>query len=469
MVKLIERFQQDWILLAGFALALAGGFYSAIAGERGFMLAAGALGLVLVFMLGFKYQRFAPYLVVASAVFDREVRLSESFQLTTLTVVLLILAPSFLKVAVESKVVPRFAVVGTWLLVLGFFLAAVAAPRPDLAWPGLLRWLPVLAMVLGVASICATHKTMSRNLGWAILAGGAVSGAFGILQRNGVYAIVGPPYVPDVTDSTFGYYTNFANFQALASVVGLGLILAGIKVKRRLPLLATAATTICLYMVVSSFSRGAVILVGIGLLVVLAREIVRPGRFIAVCAGIATLGWIVMQLTPAKYVDEIVAKFSSAQGGDAVRAQLQVGGLELLARSPLGIGFDNFSALVASGQVYSTLALAHSHNTFVQMGLDSGWLGAGGFVVLVIGAAWVGFRAQGGTMAVAFSAALIGFAVQVSQDYFFFEEASLVMFGLLIAGSLGSLRQNLAVDDSALRGGHSAAGDRPGKVRLGRY
>lgn len=469
MNKLIERLERDWLLLAGFPVALVAGFYSTFAGERGFTLAAGSVALIAVLLLGFKYTHLAPYLVVAAAIFDREIRVSETFQVTTLTVLLLVLAPGFMRAAVRSHALPRFAVVGTWLLALGFLFAAIVAARPELAWQGLLRWLPALAMVLGVAAMCATHKGMPRRLGWAILAGGAVSGLFGILQRSGVYAIVGPPYVANVTDSTFGYYSNFANFQALASVVGLGLILASVKTRRRLPLPVSAATALCLYMVVTSFSRGAFVLVGAGLLVLLAREVARPGRFIAICAGIGALGWIILQVTPTYYVDEIVAKFSSSQGGDAVRAQLQTGGLDLLAQRPLGIGFNNFSSVVTSGEVYSTQALAHSHSTFIQMGLDAGWLGLVGFVVLVVGAAWVGFRGQGGTMAVAYSAALIGFLIQVSQDYFFFEQASLVMFGLLIAGSLGVLRQNLTVDDSALGVADSAGGHRPGKVRLGRY
>jgi hypothetical protein len=466
MNKFIEWLERDWILLTGFPLAILGGFYSAYAGERGFMLAAGSVALALVFVLGSKCPGLAPYIVVAAAVFDREIRITETFRITTLTVLLLVLAPGFIKVALQSKVLPRFAAVAPWVLALGFVIASIVAPQPDLAWQGLIRWVPVLIMVVGVASMCATQKNMARNLGWSILGGGAMSGVFGILQRAGHYAIVGPPYVPEVIDSTFGYYTNFANFEALAAVIGLGLILAGIKANRRLPVLASAATTLCLYMVVSSFSRGAIILVAVGLLVILAREIARPGRFIAVCGGIAALGWVVLQVTPAKYVQEIVGKFSLAQGGDVVRSQLQAGGLDLLAHKPLGIGFNNFSSLVSSGEVYSTLALAHSHSTFVQMGLDAGWLGLAAFVVLVGGAALVGFRTQGGTMAIAFSAALIGFLAQVSQDYFFFEEASLAMFGLLIAGSLGAPRQELPVNDSALSVADYAIGDPGRKVRL---
>ena len=73
-----------------------------------------------------------------------------------------------------------------------------------------------------------------------------------------------------------------------------------------------------------------------------------------------------------------------------------------------------------------------------------------GFLVLVIGAFWHGFRAKGDAIAIGFAAALAGFLVQVSQDYFFFEEASLVAFGLLVAGSMAGLRQQRPVRESQI-------------------
>jgi O-antigen ligase len=116
--------------------------------------------------------------------------------------------------------------------------------------------------------------------------------------------------------------------------------------------------------------------------------------------------------------------------------QLQDAGFELLTRSPVGIGFDNFSALIASGAIRANQALVHAHNTFIQVGLDGGWLGLTGFLILTVGAVWVAFRSKGSTAQVSFGAALAGFLVQVTQDYFFFEPASLIFFGLLIAGAL---------------------------------
>lgn len=437
MIKWLGR---ERVLLAGMAIAVSAGGVGARTGLNGFTAVLGFFGAFCILAIGLKRPQWTPYIMVAFAIFDRDLRLSQDVQITSLMVVLLLLAPGFIKVMLAANVLPRFALIGAGMLILGLMLASMASALPELAWSGMLRWIPALIMIGGVATLCSEVPGLPRRMGIAILGGGTVSGVFGLLQSGGHYWLVGPPYVEGVRDSTFGYYTNFANCEALAAVIGIGLIIGGIQQRRKLPLVVAACTLLCLYMVETSYSRGAVILVGAGLGVILLRLIGRPSRFVLAVLGLALAAWLVTVLAPAEYVNEIIAKFTNSQNGDIVRNQLQAGGFEVLKQSPLGIGFNNFSALVASGDVYSTLALAHSHNTFIQMGLDAGWLGGAGFLVLVIGASLRSFRAKGNTMVVAFGAALGGYLVQVSQDYFFFEEASLVLFCLLIAGAMSRPR-----------------------------
>lgn len=436
VVTPLEWLRREWVVLAGLTLSLTGAFYGARSGLSGFTVVAGAFGAIVILAVGLLRPKLAPYIVVAFAIFDRDLHLSPTLELSTLTVVLLLLAPGFLKTIAEAKVIPQFALVGAGMITLGLVAASLGAEHPELSWPGLLRWIPVLIMVGGVASLCATQPAVQQNVGIALVVGGGVSGLLGLLQRGGHYWLVGPPYVAEVTDSTFGYYTNFANFEALAAVVGVGVIIDRIRAKRRPPLLLTGCSLLCLYMVATLYSRGAVVLLGAGLLVIVVRHVKRPARFISAVAGLALAGYIVVQLAP-EYSNEIVAKFTMSQNGDIVRNQLQAGGFNVLLSTPLGIGFDNFSSLVASGDVYSTKALAHAHNTFIQMGLDAGWVGGTGFLVLVAGCFWRGFRSEGSNVSLAFCAALAGYLVQVAQDYFFFEEGSLALFGLLLAGSLG--------------------------------
>ncbi|UKA60770.1 O-antigen ligase family protein [Arthrobacter sp. FW306-2-2C-D06B] len=462
----IEWVKREGAMIVLFVLTLAGGAYGAMNGLNGLTVVIGIMAFLIVLVIGLTRPKMTPYIIVFFTVFDRDLHLSGPVQLTSLTIVLFLLAPGFLRVIMTGKAVPRFARVGIWMLIFGLIVASLASAQPDLAWAGLVRWVPALIMIMGVGSLCITEEGMSRRVANALVYGGAVCGAFGILQRSGRYWLVGPPYAPDVTDSTFGYYTNFANFEALAAVVGVSLIISGLRLRRRLPLLITASTLLCVYMVATSYSRGAVGLVAVGLLVILLKELARPFRFFVVVGLLSLMGWLVVQLAPAELLAELIGKFTSSQNGDIVRSQLQAGGLQMLAKSPLGIGFNNFSALISSGDIYSTLALAHSHNTFVQMGLDAGWLGGAGFLILVVGAFWRAFRSKGGVVAVGFGAALAGFLVQVSQDYFFFEEASLVAFGLLVAGSVAGLRQKRTVEGDSLGTSDDSIGDISGKVGL---
>ena len=43
---------------------------------------------------------------------------------------------------------------------------------------------------------------------------------FGLLQKAGIYALVGAPYQAGNIDSFFSYYTNYGGFVALHGVEG---------------------------------------------------------------------------------------------------------------------------------------------------------------------------------------------------------------------------------------------------------
>lgn len=444
-----DWFARQWLGVTSIGLAVICGYAASLAGANGFALLFGGLLMIGVFITGFRRPAITPYFIITFVVFDRDLHLSSSTPVSTLTILLLFLMPGFLSVIIKNKVLPRFAWLGGGILSVGLAVASMIASEPGLAWWGVLKWIPVLVMVGAVATLCATEPALTSRLATAVVIGGGVAGVFGMLQRNGHYWLVGPPYASDVTDSTFGYYTNFANFEAVAGVLGVGIVYGRLRIHRRPSVVVAAATLLCLFMVVTSYSRGAVVLVCTGLFIVLIREFRRPRNFVPALAVTAIIGWLVFELVPADYLTEIFAKFTHSQGGDVVRSQLQAGGFDLLRLNPLGIGFNNFSAYVASGDVYSTLALAHAHNTFIQMGLDAGWLGAAGFLILALGSFWISFRSVHRPVQLALGAALAGYLVQVSQDYFFFEQASLVLFGLLIGGALGDPAQGELVQGNS--------------------
>jgi hypothetical protein len=163
---------------------------------------------------------------------------------------------------------------------------------------------------------------------------------------------------------------------------------------------------------------------------------------------IALVAWT---LTPTATATEFLDRFLQEQGGDQLRWLLQAAGRGLLAHTPQGIGFGGFRAAAAHGAIsVGTLVLAHCHELFVQIGLDSGWLGLAGFVLLaayaVLRGAWGAWTGQSSPYAVGFTGALLGVLLQGLNDYFFFETASVIAFALVVLGALaGNVESPLPV------------------------
>ncbi len=395
-------------------------------------------GLIAIFAIAAMMKRpyLAPFLVIVAAVYDRHIYYGlDSLELTTLLIVLALTAPVFAAAAIRRGGLSAYVVVGSLLLAIGLVAAALGAQDGTEATLGTVRWLLVLNMIVGTAAMCGARPNLTRQLTWWMVTGGAVAAIFGILQRSGKYFLVGPPYADGVYNSTFGYYTNFANFMALASVLGLGLLLELRRTHRRGGFWALAMTVLCAISVVQSLSRGALICMLIGIAVIMFRQVTRPGRFLGILATLGGLGGIIWLVIPEADQTALINRFIVQPGGDVVREQMQAGGMQLATEHPLGIGFNNFQAYVSTGIVDASKALAHSHNTFLQMALDAGWIGFAGFVILTVGACFAAIRAKHNALRLGAGAALIGFLGQVTQDFFFFEAASLTLFGLVLAMS----------------------------------
>jgi hypothetical protein len=150
----------------------------------------------------------------------------------------------------------------------------------------------------------------------------------------------------------------------------------------------------------------------------------------------------------------------STGASDKTRFALQEAGKHALASDPFGIGYNNF-AVYLRGHIRSVnirQTFAHAASTPVQIGLDAGWLGLAGFLILW---AWpIGLviaRGTGGFSAVrasACAAALGGFMAQGLFDYLLYEIAFLAFFATLVWGTWHAL----SVDSLAVRAQSRAAG-----------
>ncbi|KQY23223.1 hypothetical protein ASD16_11730 [Cellulomonas sp. Root485] len=420
------RLAPTLVMAGGVGATLLVGIAAVIAGPEILELALAGLLVIGALALAIQRPSRAAHIIVVVAVLDRNIPFEfDRLRLTTTVVLALALSPILLWSALRSGRVTALQKAAVAAIGVGLVGAALLAPEPALSAIGTGRWLLALLFLLAVIGFTSSEINFARSFMQTIVFAGAISGAFGLLQRAGVYLVVGAPYNPGVYDSTFGYYSNFAQFEAVVAVVGLGLTLqrAGGSLSRRT--VVAAAALLAAVSVLASDSRGAVVSMGVGFVVVIAVTARRRAR--AFAAAVAVAGGLALSLRMG-WFDTTFDRFATAQGGDNVRAQLQAAGFELLRSHPFGIGFESFSTFVASGVVTAERALSHAHNTYVQVGLDAGLLGLAGFLVLLAHVAVTLLRCPADDARVPAAAAVFGVAIQFTQDYFFFEFASLTLF-----------------------------------------
>jgi hypothetical protein len=205
--------------------------------------------------------------------------------------------------------------------------------------------------------------------------------------------------------------------------------------------LAAGCAVISGYGAMISLSRGAVLLLGVGVVVILLVRVRTFGTLVGSGLAMVSACFLAYVLTPTAIREELLQRFAQDQGGDYARSWLQQAGLRILLENPWGIGFGNFREFATNGGAMAgRLILAHSHSLYIQIGLDYGWLGWAGFLTLVVYAVTRGLLrariAECVGYSAGFVAALCGFMAQAVHDYFFFETASLVAFAVLVLGSL---------------------------------
>jgi O-antigen ligase len=338
--------------------------------------------------------------------------------------------------------VPWWAALASYALVIGSLLSAITARNDGLALWGAARWLGVLILLASAFSILRERPDANRRLMDIITCSALVVVAFALLQRAGVYAIVGAPYVAGLVDSTFGYYTVYGGFVGMAAVLATGEALHSFAHKERVRGMAYGvALTVILLGVAVSLSRGALLCVGAGWVVLLVLTIRRASllvRGVALIAIFILAGYVA---TPAHTRGELLNRFSTplgAQTEDQQRFALQRTGRDALAKDPLGLGYGNFSYYLAGHPAPGVnVSFFHSHQLPTQIGLDTGWLGLAGFLTLLAGALFSAVRAAGSGRVrnAAFAAALCGLMAQGLFDYLFYEISMLALWVALVFGA----------------------------------
>jgi O-antigen ligase len=430
-------------VLAG-ALAALMGFAMAVAPDRDDRLKLAILGVTAVaYLAALRRPRLLLALLLALAPVN--VLFAGGGHVLQSTNLLLIGAALGLLPWIRLRAAPIWLSVGIGLLVVGSLLATVAG-EGSVSTP---LWASLRWFALGVVLLAAIrHARGARVLStWA-----AISSATLIVvclgaaaQRVGYFDVVGPPYLVNRLDSFLGYYTVLAGYLAIGIVIAVaGLVHAW---PTRLALLHGVAVLAGTTATVATLSRGGVVSAAVGL-VCLALLSLSMRRAAIVVGGLVLVVVAALAVAlPVRVVgelsDRIVTSMSSAQSdtdsesarSDQIRFEAQRLGYELLSENPLGIGYGRFSSYA---EERTDTTLFHSHQVFPQIGLDAGWIGLVGFLLVFGGPIVIALRDRLAgplpPLAGAATAALLGAGSQGLFDYLFQETAwSVVVVGLVWA------------------------------------
>jgi hypothetical protein len=348
----------------------------------------------------------------------------------------------------RRRELPGWAFAGFGLLVFGSFVSIFWAADQSQALWGTVRWLAVGIVALGGFQLLRDRPDASRRAADIIGITAIAVAGFALLQKQGIYWIVGRPYLADRVDSSFGYYTDYAAFMMVALLVALGSALDAVR-RHESGRLVLHATTV-LFAGVGlgvSLSRGAALGAAVGVTAMVALSLRSPRRAFALVAALAVSATAIWFAVPSSTRTEFSQRLSQplgSTGSDQEHLALARIGEHALATHPFGLGYGNFAGYMSStsGPV-SGLTFFHSHRLPVQIGLDAGWLGLAGFVLLVFCPLAGAVRAAGlgrlEPIAAGYAAALVAVLAQGWFDYVFWELSLPIVFSTLVWGTWHSL------------------------------
>lgn len=287
-------------------------------------------------------------------------------------------------------------------------VAMWASPLPEQSTPAACRVLLGIALYFAVVNTVSSELALRRTLSLA-LAGGALIALVGLVTTDWTedkIPFLEPiyPYLPNLShllgplaseqDSTPGaFHPNFVG-ATLAVLLPLTPTLF-VATRRRAERAAVAVGgLVMLFVLVLTQSRlGIASLLAAGGVSILRLE---PRLRRPVLALAATASLVIVLVGPGRVMTGLTSAFS-AQGFGSWESRVAVwqGALHVLTDFPFtGIGLTTFypaATYLYAFDVPATWAFGHTHETYLQMGVDFGWVGMIAFVGMLIIALRIGW------------------------------------------------------------------------------
>jgi hypothetical protein len=357
---------------------------------------------------------------------------------------------------IRGSLIPAWVSIGGLALVFGSFIASIGAQDQTTALWGGVRWLAGLIVLFAAIDIFRDRPDASRRMVDIFTGTAVVVVVFAFTQKAGIYLVVGAPYIGGHPSSFFSYYTNYAGYAAMAATLATGEILIAVSTRHSLRASIYGAALIFIIVgLLISASRGGLLALGGGWLLLLVLNARRGSILVQAVVILAIFISATYLATPRSTVSTLEQRLATPLGSqveDKQRFAVQRAGEHALGQYPAGLGYGNAHFYLQNHvhSLYVTQAFTHTQETFIQLGLDAGWLGLVGFVLLMV---WpivlVLKHGSGGSSALrasAFAATLGGFMAQGLYDYLFYEVAFVAFVLVMIWGTIHSL----AVDDEAM-------------------
>ncbi len=353
---------------------------------------------------------------------------------------------------IRARAIPSWAAIGGLALVMGSFIASIGAHSRSAALEGAVDWLSAILILFVALTVLRERRDASRRMIDIFTGSAVIVVTFAFLQKAGIDAIVGAPFEAGLPNSFFAYYTVYAGYVAMAATLATGEILISLD-QRNAMRAATygLALVFLLTGIAVSTSRGGIVAIASGwllLLVLNARRGPVLARALVILAIFAGAAYIATPSSTIATIEQRIALSNGSQGEDKERFALQAAGKQALERYPFGLGFGNFSYYLSTNVRNSNIhqPFFHAHETPIQIGLDSGWLGLAGFLTLLASPILLVFARKGRGFhtirASAFAAALGGLMAQGLYDYLFYDPAFFVFFVAMVWGAAHSLSTN---------------------------
>ncbi len=299
---------------------------------------------------------------------------------------------------------------------------------------------------------------------------GAALALFSLIQDfSGAHRIYWFRTVESLASDIYGPYVNHNHYAGLMEML---IPLAGAAaLLHRGPrhALLVFATALMMVSIVLSRSRGGVIALAaeaLFILVLLFRE--RRSRRIAVTS--LAISSVMLSLIVVLGSAQLLDRFTEAQ--DLYRCTVYRDALRMAMHKPiLGFGLGTFPEVYpAFRSFYSNLFVNHAHNDYLELFVDTGLLGLGLFVWMLIGIFRAGFRkatdyddTEGRLLTAAVLIGIVGILVHSLLDFNLHIPANAALFFVLCAAAATPFKhrmkpahlQNWRPEDDPATGGNS--------------